>query len=150
MWCIVSVCIQQQCVPLLQLHVVESVSENIGIEMFKIEKVVVGGEKRSTSAEIKAEPAVVPLQSCKMIFLCMVNVWTEGWLSKSKGFDVMQLYLPTLSVCILTNWMYLIVMQISMRVYSVFSASSPSAMPKPRRDTWGRVIGTSTNSSCSR
>lgn len=96
-------CIQQQCVPVLQLHVVESVSESIGIEMFKIEKVVVGGEKRSTSAEIKSEPAVVPLQSCKMIFLCMVNVWTDGWLSKSKGFDVMRLYLPTLAVCILTN-----------------------------------------------
>ncbi|XP_073339619.1 zinc finger Y-chromosomal protein 1-like isoform X2 [Pagrus major] len=46
-----------------ELHVVGSVSESISIEMFKIEQVIVGGEKRSTSAEIKSEPPVVPLQS---------------------------------------------------------------------------------------
>lgn len=34
-------------------------------DMIKIEQVVVGSEKRSTSAEIKSEPVVSPLQSCK-------------------------------------------------------------------------------------
>ncbi|XP_035536780.1 zinc finger protein 184-like [Morone saxatilis] len=33
------------------------------MEMMKIEQVIVGSERRSTSAEIKSEPAVVPLQS---------------------------------------------------------------------------------------
>lgn len=42
------------------------VSENISMEMLKIEQVIVGSEVRSTSTEIKYEPKVVPLQSCKL------------------------------------------------------------------------------------
>lgn len=51
---------------MLQLHAAGVVSESISMEMLKIEQVIVGSERRSTPAEIKSEPAVVPLQSCKL------------------------------------------------------------------------------------
>lgn len=41
------------------------VYECIGMEMLKIEKVVVGGEMMSTPAEIKSEPVITPVQPCK-------------------------------------------------------------------------------------
>lgn len=36
------------------------------MEMLKIEQVIVGSERMSTSAEMKSEPVVRPLQSCKL------------------------------------------------------------------------------------
>lgn len=61
MWYISSVLITAR----LQLYVAASLSERIGMEMVKIEQVIVGSDVRSTSAEIKSEPEVAPVQSCK-------------------------------------------------------------------------------------
>lgn len=41
------------------------VCESVSMEVLKIEKVVVGGERMSTAAEIKSEPVITPVQPCK-------------------------------------------------------------------------------------
>lgn len=43
------------------------------MDMLKIEQVIVGSEVRSTSAEIKSEPVGSPLESCKIIFMCIIH-----------------------------------------------------------------------------
>lgn len=48
------------------------VRERIGMEMVKIEQVIVGSDMRTGSAEIKSEP-VIPLQCCKLTFICIVH-----------------------------------------------------------------------------
>ncbi len=58
---------------ILQLHEVGVGPESISMEMMKIEQVIVGNERRSASAEIKSEPAVVPVQPCKLTFICLVH-----------------------------------------------------------------------------
>lgn len=67
-----SVVVQQHCVPFLQIHVAVAV-ERISMDMLKIEQVIVGSEVRSTSAKIKSEPVGCPLESCKIIFICIIH-----------------------------------------------------------------------------
>lgn len=51
--------------------------ESISMEMLKIEQVIVGSERRATTAEIKSEPGVAPLQpyqhECLQCFQCFIT-----------------------------------------------------------------------------